>query len=262
MRKLDLTGCVFGRLTIIRFACVEKGSTYFKCRCSCGNVKIIKGVYLTKGDTVSCGCLRKENTARMGKSRKTHGMHNTRFYRIWRGILGRCLNKDDDAFHDYGGRGITVCDEWKDFENFRRDMCESYDESLQIERIDNNDGYYKENCCWATRKEQGRNRRTSLPITWQGQTKTLAEWCELLDINYITAHSRLRRGKGVAYALDQKKHSLFKENNPRSKYIAFRGERKTITEWAKQMGLGAGTLGYRLRQGWSVKKALLTPLLQ
>lgn len=163
----------FGRLTVIDEQLAKtltKGSrTKIKVLCDCGNLLMVMYWSLTSGHTKSCGCLQKEKVAVVCQQFKTHGMHNTRFYRIWAGIKARCLNPNEPAYSDYGGRGITVYDKWKVFENFRAGLYESYlkhvaefgERDTTIERKNPNGNYEPSNVTWATRKEQGKTRRDS-----------------------------------------------------------------------------------------------------
>ena len=154
--RLDLTGQIFGRLLVTERASNHKdGSILWKCKCECGSEKIIRAAYLRNGTTTSCGCFRKESVS---KRRKTHGLTETRQYRIWSCMLTRCLNKTATNYYAYGGRGIKVCDEWLLFENFFKDMgTPNADES--IDRIDVDGNYELSNCKWATKNEQAKNKR-------------------------------------------------------------------------------------------------------
>ena len=119
-------------------------------------------------------------------------MSGTRLYMIWQGMKARCYNVHNASYHSYGGRGITICDEWKNsFESFMKWAYENgYDDSLTIDRKDNDGNYEPQNCQWATMKEQANNRRSSIKITIGNATKTLSEWCEIFEVDFNTVNAR------------------------------------------------------------------------
>ena len=126
-------------------------------------------------------------------SRLTHGKAHTKIYGIWAAMLARCRNPNTAAYNNYGGRGITVCDEWNDFSAFYRDMGDP-PHGMTLDRKDNNQGYSKENCRWAPRQMQARNRRGRRMVTVRGVTKSLAEWSDETQISISTLWARLANG--------------------------------------------------------------------
>jgi hypothetical protein len=153
---IDRTGKRFGRLIVIKQAGRNKyGQILWKCVCDCGSTIVAQGGNLQNGCTKSCGCLKKET---IGALNKTHGMTGTSAYGVWKHIIQRCNNQNSKDYKDYGGRGITVCIRWLKFENFLEDMGERSPE-LSIDRKNNDLGYFKENCRWATIEMQRRNQR-------------------------------------------------------------------------------------------------------
>lgn len=139
------------------------------CQCICGAIKPTDRRNLIRGLTNSCGCVPLANQTR-------HGMSKTPIYKVWTAMLQRCMNKRSKIYKDYGERGIDVCDRWLVFENFLEDMGDQPFKRATLERKDNNKGYSKENCVWATYKEQSRNTRQTNMITWNGKTQCLRDW--------------------------------------------------------------------------------------
>ena len=160
----DLSGQKFNMWTVLSFDSIKNGKAYWLCKCECGTTKVVCGTSLTKNTrpSKSCGCLR--STTRHSIK---HGFKGTRFYNIWNTMKQRCFNKNKDNYMYYGGRGISVCDNWLDFINFKNDMYESYiihldifdEKNTTIDRIDFNKNYCKENCKWSTLSEQNKNKR-------------------------------------------------------------------------------------------------------
>jgi len=187
-KRIDLTGLAFGRLVVLGYSKKDAyNSAVWKCRCECGVEKDINGASLRTGATTSCGCLQRE-VARSSKNNLSHGYHNTPTYFSWQNMLTRCTNPNYKQWNDYGGRGITVCERWRTFENFLADMGEKPDDS-SIDRKDNDGNYEPGNCQWVTRAEQSMNKRTT--ITWGG--KTVAQWAADLGVNYYTIQRRLKK---------------------------------------------------------------------
>ena len=190
MRPPDLIGRKFGRLTVIeRVANNNHGNARWLCKCDCGNETIVITSDLNSGHTRSCGCLHLETVKANGK---THGLSNTHLFRIWCDMRKRCTNPNQKHYHRYGGRGITVCEEWQSFELFYKwAMANGYQDNLTIDRIDNNGNYEPNNCRWSTQKEQQNNRSTNKLITFDGETLNLTQWSEKTGISYRKLVDRL-----------------------------------------------------------------------
>lgn len=181
---IDLTGQQYGRLTVIKRAENIGKNVAWLCKCECGKEKAVLGSHLKSGATQSCGCLLKEHTKSLTKP--THGMSESRLYNIYAAMKQRCYNQGIKSFKDYGGRGIEVCEEWRNsFEAFYEwAMANGYADNLTLDRIDVNGNYEPTNCRWATRKEQNNNKRNNCKITYKDETHTLAEWIEILKAEY------------------------------------------------------------------------------
>lgn len=168
----------FGRLvTISQYKSIRSSGrtkAYYPCICDCGKELIVESHHLRSGHTISCGCAQIERTARRNR---THGLSHTAIYKKWSGMLRRCTNPKEVSFPDYGGRGISVCPEWKKFKTFHQWALESeFQEHLTIERIDTNGNYEPANCKWIPSHEQARNKRNNRYLTAFGETKIIADW--------------------------------------------------------------------------------------
>ena len=191
MRFINLFGMRFGRLIVLSMA--QRGT--WLCRCDCGKEKIILANSLRTGRTKSCGCLRSEM---LTERNYRHGFERTRLHSIWRGMRQRCHNQNRPCYQYYGGRGIKICPEWNSFVVFRNwAMNNGYKDDLTIDRIDSNGSYGPSNCRWATRKEQADNRRCNIKITYNGETRTLTEWSQQLQMSASKIRDRIKHGWSV-----------------------------------------------------------------
>lgn len=191
-KRLELTGCVFGRLTVIEYAGNSRaGQSLWRCRCDCGKETVVLGRNLKGGVTSSCGCLlREQSSARITARNLTHGQTGTRLYKVRGEMRRRCENEHAQNYPLYGGRGVKVCERWLKFEAFFEDMREGYARGLTLDRIDVNGGYCKENCRWVTAEEQAQNRRNTILIAGV----SLRKYCRDNGISYDMAYQRTRRG--------------------------------------------------------------------
>ena len=189
MRLIDLTGQRFGRLIAVERVQDRKGG-YWLCKCVCGNSKIVKGSNLTKNHRgiKSCGCLLEE-------LRTKDDFHSSKLYKIYHQIKYRCYNQNASDYKFYGGRGITVCDEWLNdcYAFYDWAMKNGYDDGLTIDRMDVNGNYEPSNCRWTTMKEQSNNRRSNRMITYNNKTQSMTKWSEETGIPYSTLRRRLNK---------------------------------------------------------------------
>ena len=197
----DLRGKRFGRLLVLDFD--HKGGSsgrkyYYKCRCDCGDEVVKSTAYLLHADLYphqSCGCWHKEINIATSTTHG-HGSRTNATYKTWIEMKLRCENPNNSVYSDYGGRGIKVCDRWRNsFETFLADMGERPSRDYSIDRINVNGDYEPSNCRWATRKEQCNNRRSNINIEYNGEVRTLTEWCEILNMNFSNVWYQLRKKK-------------------------------------------------------------------
>ena len=204
--KYDLTGKKFERLTVIkRVENSKSGQTRWLCKCDCGNEVIVWGCHLRSGHTRSCGCIHSEQIKNI-KHYKKHGLRWTRLYRIWNGIKSRTnLTNINDNYKNYSGRGITICDEWKEFMPFYYwAINNGYKDNLTIDRIDVNGNYEPSNCRWATFEIQQNNKRNNRYIKYNGEIHTLSEWNRILKLPNKLLSNRLYRGWNIEKAFNTK----------------------------------------------------------
>ena len=208
----DITGSRFGLLEALYrtepiISPSGKAITMWMCRCDCGVEKPIRYSSLISGDTKSCGCA---TGALISQNRKGHGMSNSRLYEIWNGMKKRCYNSHAESYNRYGGRGITVCDEWNnDFETFQVwALSNGYSEQLTIDRIDSNGNYEPSNCRWATPIEQANNRGSwNQLLTLGNETHNVTEWATILGVKATTLFKRKAAGWSDERTLTEPIHS-------------------------------------------------------
>jgi len=199
MAKIDLTGQKFGKLTAIKPVGTNKsGNTLWKCKCDCGNSSVVINSNLTRGNSKSCGCT---NSERLIKRNTKHNLCYTPIYNVWSSMKERCRNKNCKEYVHYGGRGIKICDEWMDFNNFYNGMIGTYKKGLSLDRINVNGNYEPSNCRWVTQLRQCNNKRNNLYLTIDGVTATLADICRSYNVGYQKVWKRLKRGWPIEEAV-------------------------------------------------------------
>lgn len=201
----NLIGQKFGNLVVIeRVGKNKQGNYKWSCKCNCGKETIAFGNNLKSGHTRSCGCFNKEMVTLRNIKNIKHGharkSKESKIYIAWQQIIQRCINPNHKRYKDYGARGITVCKQWMKFENFLKDMGEA-PIGYQIDRINNNKGYYKENCHWTNSKTNNRNKRNNHLETYNGKTQCISVWANEFNIHESTLLNRLNRGWSIKKAL-------------------------------------------------------------
>lgn len=196
----DLSNIKFDKLTPIEcFSRGENKSALWRCRCDCGSEIVITASALKQNRPHSCQSCK---SAKMWNTRQSHRESKSRLYRIYYNMRKRCENENAVNYHNYGARGITVCDEWKSYSNFSTwAKNNGYTDELTLERVNGDKGYSPENCRWATYKEQANNTRQNRYFTFNGETLTLTEWSARLGISKNTISQRLKYGWSVEEAL-------------------------------------------------------------
>ena len=247
--KIDLTGKIFGRLTVVKEGERRNSRMYWICKCKCGNTKEIGACSLRSGHTKSCGCLKKEKSAEKGKNSATHRMIDTREYSTWSSMKSRCNNKKHTEYHNYGGRGIKICKRWNKFENFFEDMG-NRPKNRSIDRKNNEGDYYKENCRWSTRVEQANNRRTNRFLIYEGERLNFVQWQEKLKLKTGTIGDRINAGWSTERTIEtpvggatREKECIFcgkyfNTNSSVSIYCSKKCSNKSQTEKRRQLKQG------------------------
>lgn len=193
----DLTGQRFGKWYVISRASNRGKAVMWLCHCDCGKEKVVHGTSLKSGASTNCGC------GRIEKHRKTHGLTKHPLYRVWQRMKGCTHSPSHQDYDNYGGRGISMCDEWKtDFKNFYDwSMNNGWEKGLEIDRINTNGDYEPSNCRFTDRKGQMQNTRRTHIITYNGETHSITEWAEKLGMNRNTLYNRLQHGWSIEKAL-------------------------------------------------------------
>lgn len=188
----DISGLRFGRLEVISLCNYRNkdGRALWKCKCDCGNEIIVSSNSLLRKNTRSCGCYKNDI---IKQKAITHNDSKSKLYKIWVSMKKRCQNSNDKGYKNYGGRGITVCNLWKNsYEEFKRwSLKNGYKQGLSIDRIDNNSGYSPENCRWVTTYIQSRNTRRTHFIEYNGKKYVMKDLAEKLGIKYNTFANRI-----------------------------------------------------------------------
>lgn len=213
-KSIDLSGQRYGALVVIERAGTDDKNRQplWLCECDCGNKTIVRSNGLRSGNTKSCGCGSGFQQKQKNPSYK-NGKSKTRLYSIWSAMKTRCYNTRAASYKNYGGRGISVCEEWKNnFSVFYEwSIQNGYKDDLSIDRIDVNGNYHPENCRWATSKQQSCNTRRNIFITIEGETHLLLEWADISGINHYTMLNRYYRsglrGKDLLRPVKRKKTS-------------------------------------------------------
>lgn len=203
---IDLVGQTFNALTAVKLIGRRNKHTVYLCKCKCGKETEVLSNNLRRGHTKSCGCESEKNKAKFVESSTSHGLSNHPLFESWIGMRNRCYYKKHNRYKNYGGKGITVCDEWKD--NFQAfydwAIKNGWEKGLSIDRKKNYLNYCPENCKFSTTGEQNRNRTSNKQITIEGVTKILIEWSEVSGVKYETIRKRLKNGWSAKEAVFDK----------------------------------------------------------
>lgn len=252
--SIDLSGKVFERWTVLgrdpetphRSGIAAK----WICKCDCGIVRSVGGGRLRNGGSKSCGCLAKEVAT-------THGMRFSREYQSWLSMRARVKPSYHESYL-YFDRGVDIDPTWdQSFELFFQDMGLMPEGKHSIDRVDNDLGYWKHNCRWATDLEQGQNRRCVIKLDYLGKSQTIKEWSEETGVSVCAIKHRIARNWTIEEMLTVKSISC-----PRleTRYLEMNEEKKSVQEWAEQMSMPYSVISKRIKRGWTDTQILTTPL--
>lgn len=196
MKTNDITGFRAGRLVAVRFFDVRPGGKHrWLCQCDCGQQKVVYKTHLLRANSRSCGCLNSEVTAAKNIATAKHGMWKSNEFAMWQSMLQRCLDSNCPAWHHYGGRGVVVCQEWREsFRSFYEFMGVRPSRKHSLERIDNEKGYEPGNVRWATWHEQARNKRNNRIVEVDGAKMVAADFSNAYNVSGTTLRRRLAAG--------------------------------------------------------------------
>lgn len=252
-------GDTVGQWTLIEKTTIKVNGynrTVFVCKCSCGFERKATPSEIARGLSINGMCYKCVQRARAKRGEASpcyiHGASLTPLGHVWQSMMARCENPKHKAYPNYGGRGISVCKEWHDYQTFKT-WAESngYDSGLQLDRIDNNQGYFPENCRFVSCKVNQNNKRSNRRLEYQGETHTISEWNDILGFPRSLINRRLYAGWSVEKALSTPYTIDYR--------IEYNGENLLISEWAKRLGVCQGTIRSRLSRGWSPQDAVSIP---
>lgn len=262
----DLSGRVCGHLTVLEWAYSKTYSDnsrvhFWMCRCECGETTVVSRTnLLTKSGKgiKSCGCKLRE--WQHSTARRIHNKEPRPVYGTWAAMINRCQNESGPDWKDYGGRGISVCQEWRQsFIAFRDwSLANGWVPGLEIDRIDVNGNYDPGNCRWTNDTVQARNKRSNLLITIGEETRCLAEWAEIVGIQSRSIQNRISRGWNPVAAVQTPLKT--QRENPGCRNVTIDGETLCVAEWAKRSGIPAPTILMRLNRGWAAERAVSEPI--
>lgn len=261
-KLIDLTGQKFGKLTVMGRAPKDnkKGVVKWQCLCDCGSTTIVVSNNLRSEKTKSCGCWKSE-LCRINST--IHGQSSSPLYACWYNMKSRCERPETKSWKDYGARGISVCDRWQAFENFKDDMLSTYFDGATIERHDVYGNYEPSNCKWIPLSMQPKNTRANVRYPFNGKMLLLSEIAELIGINSRTLHGRINELKWSlhdAFTIPTMAPSQGRlHSNCRYEY---NGSMLLLTEIATMIGIPVATLRWRINIAkWPINDAFNTPVL-
>jgi len=225
----------------------------WECVCDCGVVKPIAQRYLLNHTTISCGCYGKE---KLLASHTTHNLTHSGFYQMWKNMMRRCYEPTVRGYERYGGRGISVCEEWHDINNFV-EWCvkQNPPKGFELDRINNDGNYEPGNCRFVSRTDNIRNRSTVLLITINNETHPLAEWCERFDIDYRLVFHRIRKLNWTP-----EKALTTPIVSPAKHMITYQNKTQDLAKWCRELNVSYNMVFQRIvNGGWDPVEALVTP---
>ena len=251
---INLSGRKFGDWIVLYESPKRGNARMWHCRCICGKEKDVYQGNLIHGRSLGCRC---SASNRLAERKMTHGLTDSRLYGVWQNMKRRCYDSSSVSYQNYGGRGIGICKDWLGENGFSKfyewsvnnGYCaEAPRGDCTIDRIDVNGNYCPENCRWVSLQEQSRNKRSTKWIEYEGETISLAEFCEKYGVSVSLASERLARGWSPAEVL------FFHPKNVNGA-IEYNGEVKTARAWAKQYGIPKSSFQYRITHGWTFEQA-------
>ncbi len=259
--KKNIAGQQYERLTAVK--CLRKDEKrqrmVWLCKCLCGNE--IELLIVCWGRKKSCGCLRRETCSSTGKTNKKHGESFNPTFRVWRAMLNRCYSTKNKSYERYGGRGITVCDEWlpenDGLNNFLKWAEENgYRKGLELNRIDNDGPYSPKNCNVLSKSKNLVNTHKTITVTYNGMTDTLNNLCNVFDKDYLVVRSRLCY---QGWTIEEAMEIPIRASKNQKKFV-FDGEEHTYKTAAKKYGLTVGAIRTRISSGMTLEEAIRKPL--